>query len=254
MEGRLAGKVALITGGGSGIGRATARLFAREGARVVVTDLDVAGGEETCRELRAAETETSFVQADVSCAKDVATMIDRVIATYGKLDCAFNNAGIAGTAFVPIADYSEDDWDRVIRINLKGVWLCMKYEVPQMLRSGGGAIVNTASIVGLVGSQMGTAYVASKHGVVGLTRAVALEYAPRNIRVNAVCPSWLSTPMMEPYTRDNPVRQAQFTALHPVGRIGTTEEVAEAVVWLCSDAASFITGHALPVDGGRVAQ
>jgi NAD(P)-dependent dehydrogenase (short-subunit alcohol dehydrogenase family) len=176
------------------------------------------------------------------------------VALHGRLDCAFNNAGIIGTAFVTTAEYSEAVWDRVIDINLKGVWLCMKYELIQMLQQGGGAIVNTASVSGLVGSRVGAAYIASKHGVVGLTRAAALENAPANIRVNAVCPSWISTPMTDRYTTDNPERQALLLGRQPGGRLGTPEEVAEAVLWLCSDAASFITGHALAVDGGLVAQ
>jgi NAD(P)-dependent dehydrogenase (short-subunit alcohol dehydrogenase family) len=254
MSGRLDGKVTLITGGGSGIGRASALAFAREGATVVVADVDVRGGEETCRQLKAASVETRFVRADVSQAAEVGAMVNHVIEAYGRLDCAFNNAGIGGTGFVPTADYNEEVWDHVIRINLKGVWLCMRSEIPPMLKQGGGAIVNTASVAGLVGSRVGSAYIASKHGVVGLTKAAALEYAQTNIRVNAVCPSWIATPLTDPYTRDNPQLQAQIIARQPKGRLCTPEEVAEAVVWLCSDAASFITGHALAVDGGVVAQ
>lgn len=254
MPGRLAGKVALVTGGGSGIGRASALACAREGATVVVTDVDAKGGEETLCQLKATQAEACFVKADISRAVEVEAMVQAVIAAYGRLDCALNNAGISGAGFVPTTDYPEEMWDRVIAINLKGVWLCMKYEIPQMLTHGGGAIVNTASVAGLVGSRFGCAYHASKHGVVGLTKAVAIEYAQAGIRVNAVCPSWMTTALTEPYMQDNPQRQAQFMARQPGGRLGTPAEVAEAMVWLCSDAASFVTGHALAVDGGLVAQ
>jgi NAD(P)-dependent dehydrogenase (short-subunit alcohol dehydrogenase family) len=165
-----------------------------------------------------------------------------------------NNAGIVGTAFVPATDYTEEAWDRVLAINLKGVWLCMKHQIPQMLKTGGGSIVNTASIAGLIGSQIGVAYTASKHGVVGITRSVAIEYAKRGIRVNAVCPSWIDTALTEPYTRANPRLNEMMAERLPMGRLCTVEDVARAIVWLCSDASSFVTGHALPVDGGWVAQ
>jgi NAD(P)-dependent dehydrogenase (short-subunit alcohol dehydrogenase family) len=255
MTRNLADKVALITGAGSGIGRATALAFAHAGAHVVVADIDGDSGAATCQQIRAATGAVArFVPVDVTDAAQVAAMVDQVVAAYGRLDCAFNNAGIIGTAFVPTSEYSEAVWDQVIRINLKGVWLCMKYELLQMLKQGGGAIVNTASVSGLVGSRVGPAYIASKHGVVGLTRAAALENAAANIRVNAVCPSWIATPMTDTYTTDNPERQALLLARQPGGRLGTPEEVAEAVLWLCSDAASFVTGHALAVDGGLVAQ
>jgi len=254
MPGRLAGKVALVTGGGSGIGRASALAFAREGATVVVADIDAEGGEETIRQLKATQAEARFVKADIARAAEVETMIHEIITVYGHLDSALNNAGIVGAGFVPTDDYPEEMWDRVIAINLKGVWLCMKYEIPQMLTHGGGAIVNTASVAGLVGGRVGCAYYASKHGVVGLTKAAAIEYAQTGIRVNAVCPSWITTPLTEPYTRDNPQRQTQLMTRNPSGRLCTPEEVVEAVVWLCSDAASFVTGHAPAVDGGVVAQ
>jgi NAD(P)-dependent dehydrogenase (short-subunit alcohol dehydrogenase family) len=254
MPGRLEGKVALVTGGGSGIGRATALAFGREGARVVVADVVVAGGEETAALLKQAGGDATFVKTDVSKAAEVEALIARTVTAYGRLDCAHNNAGIEGVEALT-ADYPEEDWDRVLAINLKGVWLCMKYELPQMQRQGGGAIVNTASIAGLVGAYRMPAYVASKHGVAGLTRAAALEYAKAGIRVNAVCPGVIRTPMVERFFFSrHPRSEARLAAAEPIGRLGTPEEVAEAVVWLCSDAASFVTGHTMAVDGGMVAQ
>ena len=252
MAGRLENKVALITGGGSGIGRATAVTFAKEGATVVVADVNTEGGEGTVRAIKEADGEGLFVHADVSKSPDVKALVDKAVETYGRLDCAFNNAGILGTnALTP--DAAEENWDSVISVNLKGVWLCMKYEIPQMLKGGGGAIVNTSSLFGLVGSECLSAYVASKHGVAGLTKTAALEYAQKDIRINAVCPGTIHTPMYERVVAGNPEVEAQFIALEPTGRLGTPEEVAEAVVWLCSDAASFVTGHVMSVDGGRFA-
>jgi len=253
MPGRLGDKVALVTGGGSGIGRATALAFAREGAKVVVADVVVAGGAETVARIQQAGGKAIFVKTDVSQATEVGALIATTIATYGRLDCAHNNAGIEGVEALT-ADYPEADWDRVISINLKGVWLCMKYELPQMQWQGGGAIVNTASIAGLVGAHRMSAYVASKHAVAGLTKTAALEYAKAGIRVNAVCPGVIRTPMVERIFSRHPRAETRLTALEPTGRLGTPEEVAEAVVWLCSDAASFVTGHMLAVDGGIVAQ
>ena len=255
MAERLEGKVALMTGGSSGIGRATALAFAREGAKVVFGDINVEGGEETVRMIAEAGEQAIFIKTDVSKADEVEHMVNKAIETYGRLDCAFNNAGIEGTILVPTADYTEEVWDQVISINLKGVWLCMKYEIPQMLKLGCGAIVNTSSAVGLVGGSLaGSAYVASKHGVVGLTRAAALEYAEQGIRVNSVCPGVIRTPITERLFQDDPELEARFAARQPVGRLGTPEDVAEAVVWLCSDAAAFVTGHGMAVDGGFVAQ
>jgi NAD(P)-dependent dehydrogenase (short-subunit alcohol dehydrogenase family) len=261
MPGRLNGKVALVTGGGSGIGRATALAFAREDAAVVVADLAVEGGEATVRMIQEARGEALFLKADVSQAAEVQALVQRTVDTYGRLDCAHNNAGVEGLRGVipaPTADLTEDMWDYILNINLKGVWLCMKYEIPQMLTQGGGAIVNTASIMGLVGIPTGAAYVASKHGVVGLTKTAALEYAQAGLRINAVCPGFIRTPLVERFfeltSRENPHISEQVTALHPIGRLGTPDEVAEVVVWLCSDAASFVTGHTMTVDGGYVAQ
>jgi NAD(P)-dependent dehydrogenase (short-subunit alcohol dehydrogenase family) len=254
MAGRLDGKVALITGGGSGIGRASALAFAREGAKVIVADVVVNGGEETVGMIKKAGGEAIFVKADVSRATEVEALINKAVATYGRLDCAYNNAGIEGAMFVSTADYTEEDWERVIAINLKGVWLCLKYEIPQMLKQGGGAIVNTASVAGLVGIGGASAYVASKHGVAGLTKTAALEYAKSGVRVNAVCPGVIRTPMLERGLAGRPELESQIMAAEPVGRFGNPEEIAEAVVWLCSDAASFVTGHTMAVDGGYIAQ
>jgi NAD(P)-dependent dehydrogenase (short-subunit alcohol dehydrogenase family) len=254
MAALMTGKVFLVTGGGSGIGRATALAFAREGAKVVVADADIRGGEETTQLIKAVAAEATFVKADVARAAEVEAMVSRAVEAYGRLDYAFNNAGIGGAMFVPTADYPEETWDQVININLKGVWLCMKYELPQMLKQGEGVIVNAASVAGLVGSRIGAAYVASKHGVAGLTKAAALEYASQSIRVNAVCPGWSRTPLTEPVSRDDPQLEAQIIARYPLGRAGAPEEVAAAVLWLCSEAASFVTGHMLALDGGFTAQ
>jgi len=254
MAGTLAGKVALVTGGSTGIGKASSLAFGREGAKLVVSDVNVNGGEETVRLVRDNGGEAIFVKADVSRPGEVEALINRAVATYGRLDCAFNNAGIAGAIGSSTHEYPDESWERVIGINLKGVWLCMKHEIPQMLKQGGGAIVNTASIWGLVGAQGASAYVASKHGVVGLTRAAALEYAPQGIRINAVNPGTIRTPILDPFIAAIPDFESIMTARHPIGRIGMPEEVAEAVVWLCSDAASFIIGQNLPVDGGYTAQ
>jgi len=253
MAGRVDGKVALVTGGGSGIGRATALVFAREGAKVVVADIVVAGGEETVRLIKAAGGEAVFIKADVSKAAEVEALVKKTVETHGRLDCAFNNAGIEGEV-AQTPNCTEENWDRTIAINLKGVWLCLKYEIPQMLKQGGGAIVNTASVAGLVGFQGTPAYVASKHGVAGLTKTAALEYAKAGIRVNAVCPGVIHTPMVERAFSASPQMAEAAIAMEPVGRLGKPEEIAEAVVWLCSDAASFVTGLPMVVDGGLVAR
>ncbi len=253
MANWFVGKVALVTGAGSGIGRASAQKFAQEGAKVIVADIVEEGGNETVRLIREAGGETTFVKTDVSQAKEVEALISRTVEAYGRLDCAHNNAGIEGSS-APIAELSEADFDRVISINLKGVWLCMKYEIIQMLKQGGGgAIVNTSSVAGLVGFSGITPYTATKHGVAGLTKAVALEYATSGIRVNAVCPGVIDTPMISRFASD-PQVLAQLLAQEPVNRLGTPQEVANAVAWLCSDEASFMTGIPMPVDGGFVAQ
>ena len=253
MLGRLDGKVALVTGGASGIGRATALTFAREGAKLIVADMQEDGGQQTVHMIAEQGGTAIFVQTDVTQAAAVEALISQAVQTYGRLDCAHNNAGISGGGRALTAEYAEDTWHQVIAVNLTGVWLCMKYEIPQMLHQGGGVIVNTASVAGLIGARGLAAYVASKHGVVGLTKTAALEYAHQGIRVNCVCPGVIHTPMTARGLSD-PERRRRIIASEPLGRVGTPEEVAEAVVWLCSDAASFVTGHTMTVDGGFVAQ
>ncbi len=247
------GKIALVTGAGSGVGRASALAFAREGAKVVISDIVVKGGEETVRMVKEAGGEAIFIKTDVSKATEVEALINRAVETYGRLDCAFNNAVIEGE-HVPTAECTEENWDRTINVNLKGVWLCMKYEILQMLKQGGGVIVNSSTRTGLVGARNLPAFVASKHGVVGLTKAAALEYAKAGIRVNAVCTGVIHTGTMDRRLASEPERETNYAAMTPLGRIGNPEDIANAVVWLCSDAASFVTGHAMAVDGGYTAQ
>lgn len=254
MSGWLEGKVTLVTGGGSGIGRASALTFARVGAKVIVADMVIEGGEETVHMIRVTGGEATFVKVDVSKAIEVEALIKKALGTFGRLDCAHNNAGILGD-LAPTAECTEENWDRLINTNLKGIWLCMKYEIPQMLKQNGGAIVNTSSIIGVVGWPGRPAYVASKHGVAGLTKAAALEYAKAGIRINAVLPGPIRTPMTLNVTGGDPEAELKrYTSTIPLGRMGTPEDVAEAVVWLCSDAASFVTGHTMAVDGGWIAQ
>ncbi len=246
----MKGKIALITGGTSGIGRATAVGFAQAGATVVVCGRRQAQGEETIDLVRQAGSDGSFVQTDVSDEAAVQSLIGQTVERYGRLDYAFNNAGIGGD-IGPLVACTRESWDQVISTNLTGVWLCMKYELQRMLQQGGGVIVNTASVAGVWGSPGMSAYVASKHAVVGLTKAAALEYAAAGVRVNVVAPAGILTDMVT-----NMMNEEMLTAFansHPVGRLGQPEEVAQAVVWLCSDAASFITGHTLMIDGGTTA-
>ncbi len=251
MKQLLAGKVAVVTGASSGIGRAAALALAAEGARVALGARRLAEGEETARLVREAGGEAVFVETDVRHSDQVQRLVQTAVDRWGKLDCALNNAGIEGDVLVPTGDYSESTWDQVIAINLTGVFLSMKYEIRQMLQHGGGAIVNMSSVAGLVGGPVGIAYYASKHGVVGMTRAAAIEYGKLGIRVNAACPAVIETDMAH---RGFGHMWENLAGMHPIGRIGKAAEVADAVVWLCSDRASFVTGHALPVDGGRVAQ
>ncbi|HEX4922923.1 MAG TPA: SDR family oxidoreductase [Bdellovibrionales bacterium] len=247
------GKVAFITGAATGIGRATALAFGKAGAQVAVVDLNTDSGLRTVHMIQDADGKAEFIQCDVSKAEDVKRAIDQTIKLFGRIDYAFNNAGIEGAqAFTP--DCTEKNWDEVININLKGVWLCMKYQIPRMLAQGGGAIVNCSSVAGLIGFPGIPAYVASKHGVIGLTKTAALEYAKSNIRVNAISPGVIQTPMIDRFVHGEAQIQNQLVAGEPVGRVGQPEEVAAAALWLCSDSASFVTGHSLAVDGGWVAQ
>jgi NAD(P)-dependent dehydrogenase (short-subunit alcohol dehydrogenase family) len=252
METGLEGKVGLVTGGTSGIGRDTAVLFAKSGVKVVVAGRREAEGKETVELVHAAGGDGLFVKTDVTKAAEVEALIHTTVERFGRLDLAFNNAGTEGV-WVPIIKQSEEEWDRTININLKGVWLCLKYEIKQMLKQGGGgAIVNMASITGLVGSASAAAYSASKHGVVGLTKSAALETARVGIRINAVCAGAIETSMSERLFGAPNVHKYVLSC-HPIGRFGRPSEVAEAVVWLCSDRASFMTGQCLVLDGGFLA-
>jgi NAD(P)-dependent dehydrogenase (short-subunit alcohol dehydrogenase family) len=248
----LLGKVALITGGTSGIGRDTAILFARHGAKVVLTGRREAEGNETRKLVQAAGGDALFLQGDVSKSADVQKFVQNTVEKFGRLDVAFNNAGVEGT-WMPIVDLPEEQFDQVTSINVKGVWLCLKYEMRQMLKQGGGgAIVNMSSVAGLMGNASSSIYVASKHAVIGLTRTAALEGAKHGIRVNTVCPAVIETPMAERAFAD-PQISKRVLAMHPLGRFGKPMEIAEAVLWMCSDKSSFMTGHEIVLDGGMLA-
>ena len=254
MTPRMNGKVALVTGGSTGIGRATALEFAAAGARVALANSrNVDAGQDVVKHIREGGGEALFVQTDVARAPEVAALVDQTVEHFGRLDYACNNAGVSGVP-ASVVDTDEALWDSVIDINLKGVWLCMKYEIPAMLKYGGGAIVNVSSAGGLVGTAGLGAYTASKHGVVGLTKVAALEYAQAGVRVNAVCPGVIRTSLFEQAAEQDPEFGRTQIARHPIGRLGAPEEVSAAVIWLCSDAAAFVTGAALPIDGGAVAQ
>jgi len=245
-------KVVLITGGSSGIGRETAVAFAQEGAKVVVAARRVKEGNEVVEMVKAVGGEAVFIQTDVSKTADVVAMVEHCITTYCRLDFAFNNAGIEGSAHVNTIDYDEQVWNQVIDINLKGVWLCMKYQLPHMLANGGGSIVNMSSVAGLKGGTLGIPYYASKHGVIGATKAAAKEYAAQGIRVNAVCPAIIKTAMAGRAFGEDEESYKESGSWHPMGRVGTPAEVASAVLWLCSDGAGFVTGHSLAIDGGML--
>jgi len=245
-------KVALVTGAASGIGKATALLYAQYGAKVIVSDIDEKGGNETTAEIRKAGGDATFVKSDVSKAEDCEYLVQKTIETYGRLDIAFNNAGIGGEAN-PVADMTLDGWNHVIEVNLNSVFYCMKYQIPQMLKHGKGAIVNMSSILGQVGFANSAGYVAAKHGVVGLTQAAALEYSGQGLRINSVGPAFINTPLLTHAGMDDQMKNF-LTKLHPIGRLGSSEEVAELVIWLSSDKASFVTGSYYPIDGGYLVQ
>ncbi|MHC5785478.1 SDR family oxidoreductase [Pseudomonas idahonensis] len=252
MSMTFSGQVALVTGAANGIGRATAQAFAAEGLKVVVADLDVLGGEETVALIQAAGGEALFVSCNVTREADVQNLMARTVEAYGRLDYAFNNAGIE-IEKGRLAEGSLDEFDAIMGVNVKGVWLCMKYQLPLLLAQGGGAIVNTASVAGLGAAPKMSIYAASKHAVIGLTKSAAIEYAKKKIRVNAVCPAVIDTDMFRRAYEADPKKAEFAAAMHPVGRIGKVEEIASAVLYLCSDGAAFTTGHALTVDGGATA-
>lgn len=253
MAGILEGKSAIITGASSGIGRATAKIFAREGAKLLLADIVEDGGNETLQIVKNLGAEALFIKTDVAKSQDVDAMVAKAVEVYGRLDCAFNNAGVGGRGALT-HEYTEEQWNKVIAVNLTGVWLCMKAEIIQMLKQGSGSIVNTSSIMGLTGAVRVPAYTAAKHGVAGLTKAAALEYAKQGIRINAVCPAPIYTPMLMSAFEKRPDIEERYARSEPMKRIGQPEEVGEAVAWLCSDRASYMTGHPMPVDGGYMAQ
>ncbi|HUT68914.1 MAG TPA: glucose 1-dehydrogenase [Dehalococcoidales bacterium] len=250
MAGILQGKVALVTGAGMGLGRASALAFAREGAKVVVADIDIENGRKTVDMIKKAGGEAAFVKADVSKARDVEAMVDKTVAAYGGLDCAHNNVGIEELP-EPLTEGTEETWDRIVAIDLKGIWLCLKYEIKYMEKHGGGSIVNTSSIAGLIGAPMQAMYTACKYGVNGLTRSAAGDYAKAGIRVNAVCPAGMhGTGFFNRMLAVQPGMAEAVKEMVPLGRDSAPEEVAEAVLWLCSEKASYVTGIIMPVDGG----
>jgi NAD(P)-dependent dehydrogenase (short-subunit alcohol dehydrogenase family) len=253
MNRRFDDQIILVTGGSSGIGQATAIAFAKEGAQVIIADIDSIGGNQTVSLIQANNGKANFIHTDVSQTQEVKSLITNIVSTFGHLDCAFNNAGVSSQTKALTAESLEDDWERIISTNLKGVWLCMKYELLQMQSQGKGIIVNTASTAGLIAHPGHCAYAASKHGILGLTRTAAIEYAQTGIRINAVCPGYIRTPMLEKgINRDGGDKALEMAmiAKQPSGRLGTAEEVAEVVLWLCSSAASYVMGQGIVIDGG----
>jgi len=250
---RFKNKVVVVTGGTSGIGKATAKAFAKEGAIVVIAGRREEEGKVVASEIISEGGAASFIKTDISKSSDLEALIQQIINEFGRLDCAFNNAGTA-EAPASITDLTEDEWDRVLNTNLKGVWLSMKYQIPALLKTGGGSIVNMSSVYGLKATSIPLpAYIASKHGVIGITKAAALQYASQNLRVNSVCPGWIPTEANDA-ALEEPSMKAYAESLHPMGRLGTQEEVAQAVLWLSSNAASFVTAHSFVADGGSMAQ
>src|SRR3954470_5999564 len=247
----FADKVAFVTGGASGIGRAAALAFARQGASVVVADVSDEGNQETARLIELEGGRALATRCDVRRGEEVKAALDKTMEVFGRLDAAFNNAGIEPRKPAPTADYDEEEWNRIIDIDLRGVFLCMKHEIPLMLAHGGRAIANTSSGAGIIGIKGSPAYTAAKHGVIGLTRAAALDYAAQNIRINAVCPGYIDTPMMGRFTGGTPEGRAQVISEEPIGRMGKPEEIANTVLWLCSEGAGFVVGHALVADGAQ---
>lgn len=253
MGAQFEGKVALVTGAGSGIGRASAAAFASQGAKVIVSDISEKGGMETVRAIRSAGGEATFVKTDITKPSDVEALINAAVDKYGRLDCAHNNAGITGYS-TKVVECSLEEWDDVMNVNLRGIFLCLKYEIQQMIKQGGGAIVNASSTMGVVAHESGAAYVASKHAIIGLTKSTALAYVKDNIRINALCPGNTETPIFDHVKKNMPAVYEGLILATPIGRFAQPDEIANAVLWLCSDAASYCIGHTMIVDGGYTIQ
>ena len=252
MTGQLQDKVVIVTGAGSGLGQAAATAVAQQGGKVVVAEINPDSGRQTVAAIEQAGGQATFIKTDIAHGEQVQAMVKHTLQTYGRLDCAYNNAGV-DNLHAPLGEFDVNEWDRVLGVNLRGTMLCMRYEIPAMLDNGGGAIVNCASVAGLIGTPISPAYTTSKHAVVGLTRSAALDYAMKNIRVNAICPGVVHTPLADAYIKEHPDAEAQVNAQSPMGRMGKPSEIAAAVVWLCSDASSYVNGAALAVDGGWTA-